>query len=334
MKDLSRYREHYIQLGFDFAKSFILHTAFELDLFEQIGEASYSSAELAGRLRVNSEALEMFLNTLVSLDILESQNDIYKISTNGIEIFLHDKPLYIGDLIKLQATSVQGWLQLAKSVRNREPAQLDDDFDGDFQALIDTFANAMQNAAMSHAEVLATELSLESADTLLDLGCGPGTYSAHFLKSHANLKVTLFDRPEILATARKRFTAEKLLERTNFIEGDFLEQNIDRKYDICFISHIIHEYDVATNTRLLAKIYNSLNSGGRLIIQDFFLNQDKQSPDFATVFSLQMLLTSPNGACYTLAETKAWLNEIGFSGIRKLDLNLPRANGIIVAIKP
>ena len=49
---------------------------------------------------------------------------------------------------------------------------------------------------------------------------------------------------------------------------------------------------------LIKRIYNALNSGGKIIIQDFILDNDKTSPSFSALFSLNMLLFTENGCVH------------------------------------
>jgi cyclopropane fatty-acyl-phospholipid synthase-like methyltransferase len=195
------------------------------------------------------------------------------------------------------------------------------------------FARAMHSTAMGHAQFLSRKLALKSAKTLLDMGGGPGTFTIHFLKENAELRATVFDLPETLKTTRKFVAAAKLEDRVSYQEGDFNETKLQGAFDVCFLSHIIHGQDELKNKALFKKIYAALNSGGRFIVQDFFLNRDRQSPQFSAVFALHMLLYTDRGRTYSFEETTSWLEETGFTNVKPLNLHLPRSIGLISAEK-
>ena len=60
--------------------------------------------------------------------------------------------------------------------------------------------------------------------------------------------------------------------------------------------------------------------GGRVIIHEFVLDETKTRPQFAALFSLNMLIGTQEGASYSESEYRAWLEDAGFKHIRKIDL--------------
>jgi predicted O-methyltransferase YrrM len=332
MSRLNVYRESVLDLGYDFAKTQVLQAAFEFDLFERLGEGAKTARTLSEELKANPESLELFLNALTSLGFLVSEGGGFRNTKYGLEIFLQGKPLYVGDMVRLQGNMVHGWLELKTSVLTGKAIG-----EGGFPEMDDqaaaAFARAMHNTAMGHAEFLASKLSLKSVKTLLDLGGGPGTFTIQFLKANPELKAVIFDLPKTFQTTRSLVNAEGLSGRVECQAGDFNQDEIKGNFDVCFLSHIIHGQSVEKNKKLFAKIFAHLNSGGKLIVQDFFLNSDKKSPQFAALFSLLMLINTDGGRTYTFSEAEDWLREAGFSHTSRLNLKLPRSIGVVIGEK-
>ena len=65
------------------------------------------------------------------------------------------------------------------------------------------------------------------------------------------------------------------------------------------------------------------------MVQDFILNPEKTSPQFATLFSLNMLVATEEGASYNEAEYEGWMKEAGFPAVQRI--NLPGPSDLIVA---
>jgi hypothetical protein len=70
------------------------------------------------------------------------------------------------------------------------------------------------------------------------------------------------------------------------------------------------------NHSLLRKLQRCLNPHGQLIVRDVFMNRQRTAPEWGTLFSVLLLLHTPQGRCYALDEIRAWLRQVGFSRIR------------------
>lgn len=331
MSRLSTYRESILQAGYDFVRARVLETAFELDVFERIGGNSKTASTLAEELGANQNSLELFLNALVSLGFLSSDGRAYHMTKFGSELFLKGKPLYVGDFISLHANMSSDWLALKDSVLNGRPVNRHEFYKSDEASA--SFARAMHNSAMGHAEFLAKKLSLKGAKKLLDLGGGPGTFTVHFLKANPELKATIFDLPTTLNTTRRFVAQAELTDRVHYQAGDFNEDVIEGTFDVCFLSHIIHSQDVEKNKTLFQRIFAHLNAGGKLIVQDFFLNTDRQSPQFSALFALMMLVHTDGGRTYTFDDVEDWMREAGFRHTKRPQMRLPRSIALLIGEK-
>ena len=333
MSRLQVYRESIINLGYDFIKSRVLQTAFELDIFERLGIGAKTALTLTEELKANLASLELFLNALVSLGFVELKGSGYRNTKYGQEIFLKEKPLYIGDYIRLHGRSFTDWAKLGEVVMTGKSLDRPDFFEADDPAVPAGFARAMHNTAMGHAEFLAKKISLKSVKILLDLGGGPGTFTICFLKENPELHATIFDLPTTLKTTRKFVEEAGFLNRVKFQAGNFNQDEIEGTFDVCFLSHIIHGQTGEKNRKLFPKIFKALNPGGKLIVQDFFLNPDKHSPQFAALFALIMLIHTDGGRTYTFEETEEWMRAAGFKRTARSHLNLPRSISLLTGEK-
>jgi hypothetical protein len=85
--------------------------------------------------------------------------------------------------------------------------------------------------------------------------------------------------------------------------------------------------------QILAKTFACLPSGGLVLISELLVNDDKTGPPPAALMSLTMLIEDEERN-YTAAEYEQWLTETGFRYPRRVPLNVPGANGLIIAEKP
>jgi hypothetical protein len=84
----------------------------------------------------------------------------------------------------------------------------------------------------------------------------------------------------------------------------------------------------------MQKTVDVLEPGGRLLVQEFVLDDTRDGPLFPALFSLNMLLGTPQGKAYSEAEIRSLLAAAGLEQIERLPVELPNGIGVISAFKP
>ena len=179
----------------------------------------------------------------------------------------------------------------------------------------------MHHRSQDAAQEVAQQVSLKKEKTLLDLGGGPGTYALAFLKKNPQLHATIMDRPAALEVARTLTHQYSCESRVSFQSGNFLNDKIPGTYDVVWYSNVLHIYSPEENMRVFRKITRALNPGGRLLIQDTFL-QDPEGlrPIEANLFAITMLLYTDTGNTYPLKDVRDWLRRAGLTRSRVMKL--------------
>jgi cyclopropane fatty-acyl-phospholipid synthase-like methyltransferase len=198
------------------------------------------------------------------------------------------------------------------------------------------FITAMDSLvhARGDAEIVAEKLDLTQVGDLLDVGSGPGTYPVFFCRKHPALRVTIFDLPATLKVTERFIAASGVREQITLIDGDYRNDPIPGKYQLVFLSNIIHAESSEVNEQLMAKLYGCLESGGRIVLKDHFLDDSKSHPSAGALFALSMLLTTEGGRCYSFSEANGWLENAGFQRIHETTLPPPLTSSLVIGIKP
>lgn len=328
----SQSREKLLALGYAYWPPRILHAAFGLGVFQALGNQALTADTLARRLKANPRGLGLLLNALAGMGLLKKKGNQFSNSSATRFFFLPGEEAYIGDFVKLQQSSWEGWSDLEESVRTGKAYRRPPFLENAKQSVRD-FTRAMHNTALGHAPVLAKRVSLRGRKYLLDVGGGSGAFSVYFLKANPRLKATVFDLPGTIPFTRQITAKYGLKDRLVFQKGDFLRDPIKGRYDAVFISHIIHGLSEKENRLLMRKIYDALEPGGEILIQDFFLNRNLTAPLFPALFSLNMLLHTPQGRSYSFFEAEEWLRAAGFKKISRLRPVFPRDIRVLKGIK-
>ena len=219
------------------------------------------------------------------------------------------------------------WSQLDQAVRSGKPLKNRSSFNKDEWR--ESFLMGMFNIAMNLAPQIVPLINLASRRRLLDLGGGPGTYAIHFCLHNPKLKACIFDLPTTRPFAEKTIKQFELMERIDFVAGNYLEDPIAGRYDAVWLSHILHGEGPAACRMIIQKAVNALDPGGMIIIHDFILADTMDRPLFPALFSLNMLLGTESGQAYCEKQLVDMLKTCGVKNIRRLPLQVPNDSGII-----
>ncbi len=227
-------------------------------------------------------------------------------------------PKYRGAYLELLKGQWADWSHLTIAVRSGCPLDRDEP---DSPAYRRQFTRAMHHRSLEVSARVAAQIDLQRAETLLDLGGGPGTYAMAFLARYPQLRATVCDRVPALAVAKEIAATHKARKRLSYLPLNFMDEALPGQYDVVWYSNVLHIYSPQENQALFRRVYSALPPGGRLIIQDAFLH-DREGlyPEEASLFAVSMLLFTERGNTYSFRETAEWLRGAGYVKIRPIKM--------------
>lgn len=300
------------EIAYAFQTSRILLTAFELDLFTYLDKHLFTSEQLSEKLNCNFKHLEKLLNALVSLGFLRKVKNKFYNSDAASMFLVKGKNEFMGNLYHVNDLW-HSWSNLTEVIKTGR-SEINKKIDKNWK---ENFIAAMHSRALKESKILASMLNLENVNTMLDLGGGSGIFSMAFIEKNNNIKSTIFDLPEIIPITKKYVNEFRLKENISFIEGNYLIDNFEKKYDLIFLSSVVHINSFDQNMFLIKKCYESLNQRGQIIIKDWVMNEDKTEPVGGAIFSINMLVETENGNTYSENEMKNWFFNAGINNIER-----------------
>jgi SAM-dependent methyltransferase len=292
-------------------RSCILITAAQFDLLGWIGEVEKSPRAVAAHFGGHAVAWEMFLNALCGMGLLRKRAEKFSnvqfssryLSGAGANFLLPNYDAW------------DTWGGLASSLITGKRPRSQKPFVSD-RAKAKRLLRGLHLHAQQIAPYLIEKLPLTGCRTLLDVGGGLGTFAAAFCRHYPRLRATMVEHPNILPLARRAVRDLGMAKRVRVIGLDFLRDALPRGFDTVFVSNVLHAHGVAQNRSLLTKLHRCLNPRGHLILRDVFMGRDRTAPEWGTLFSVSLLLHTPQGRCYALDEFLGWLRQAGFSRIK------------------
>jgi (2Fe-2S) ferredoxin/predicted O-methyltransferase YrrM len=304
----------------------VMLTALELDLFTAVGDGA-SAEVVAGRLKASPRATEMLLNAVASLQLLQKTDGIFQNTAASARYFAQpSKDNARGGLLHM-VNIWHNWSNLTEcvhqgtSVKKEKPAA---DWTRNFIAAMDRIAN-------ERARHLLKALGSDGIRRILDLGGGSGAYSIAFTRAIPGAQAEILDIPEVVPLTEDYVRKAGLADRITVRAGDMLRDGFGRDRDLIFLNAICHMFSEQQNRDLFRRACQALGANGRLVVQDFILEQDKTSPQFAALFALNMLVGTEAGNSYSEPEYADWLHAAGFGEVTRV--RLPGPSDLMVATK-
>jgi predicted O-methyltransferase YrrM len=295
-----------------FMESRVLLTAAEFDVFTLLAGHGWSAQQVTDQLGGDLRGVTTLLDALAAMGLLDKQDGAYRTPTALAPALRSDSPTSILPSLLHAVNLWERWSHLTTQIkgdplpaaaRRRDTA---------------AFIGAMHVGAAQQADRIVAAIGVGKARRLLDVGGGPGTYTAAFLRAEPALSATMFDLPDVIYMARTRLNAAGLADRVTFAGGHMLDDALPGGHDLAFLSAIIHMFSAEENLRLYRRVYDALAAGGRVVIRDHVMSDDHTHPPSGALFAVNMLVGTSGGGCYSFAEIAEGLHAAGFSRVRLL----------------
>jgi (2Fe-2S) ferredoxin/SAM-dependent methyltransferase len=311
-----------------FQDSRVLLTALELDVFTAVAAGATAEAVASAR-GLDPRGATLLLNALAALGLLVKRDGVYRNTPRAARYLCAGSPDDARAALRHHVSLWPRWSTLTDAVRAGHAVS-----PGDATTRTDDWTVPFI-AAMHRNAVLRAPLVVQAvgpARRLLDVGGGSGAYAIAFAQAHPDLDADVLDLPSVLPITRKHLADAGLADRVRTREGDLRRDELGTGYDLVLLSAICHMLSPAENQDLLRRARAALAPAGRIVIQDFVVDEDGTAPLHAALFALNMLVGTPGGQTYSASQYQAWLRTAGCSEARLLEL--PGPTDLVVGTCP
>jgi (2Fe-2S) ferredoxin/2-polyprenyl-3-methyl-5-hydroxy-6-metoxy-1,4-benzoquinol methylase len=312
-----------------FMESRVMLTAIELDLFTAIGSGA-SAKEVAERIQGDLRGTIAVLNALVALKALSKKDDTFFNAPLAARFLVAGAPDDSRSAIMHTAHLWHRWSTLTEVVRKGSPLANVNPAERPKDGTI-AFIAAMHKIASFRAVQVTPQIDLAQVNSVLDLGAGSGAYSIALARKKPGMKITAFDLPMVIPIMQNYVKDAGLEGKIDFLSGNMLEADLGKNYDLVILNAICHMFGPEQNLLLFKRVNAALNRGGRILIQDNIMNEDKTFPRAGAVFAINMLVNTQSGSTYSSREYFDWLKQAGFSDPKVIPL--PGPTDMVVADK-
>ena len=311
--------ETIMQLGWGFWGSKTLLSAVELGVFTELSKGPLDLEALTSRLALHPRSARDFFDALVALGMLARDGGVYA-NTPETTLFLDKaKPTYIGGILEMANKRLyRFWDGLTEALRTGLPQNEAKDGGEDLfgviyadPVILESFLRGMTGVSLPAAQAMAALFPWNEVTSFVDVGCAQGGATVAIAQAHPHLGAVGFDLAVVQPVFEAYVREKALSDRVRFAAGDFFAGPLPSA-DVIIMGHILHDWDLEQKRMLLAKAYAALPEGGRLIVYDAIIDDERRQNAFGLLMSLNMLIETNGGFDYTGADCIGWMKEAGF----------------------
>ncbi len=310
-----------------------LLTANRMGLFALLENDPKTLEQIVGELGTQQKATRMLLNACIALELLEESEDRYKNTSLSQAFLIPGQQGYLGDAIRYSDDLYDSWGKLEDALKTGIPPMPAEMYTGKDQEQTRNFVYGMHNRAMGIGRMMVDLIDLSGRKKMIDVGGGPGTYSSLFAQRYPLLNSQVLDLPGVLKISEEIIESLGISDRVTTRPLNYMLEDFPPHNDVVLISGVFHRESEETCCGFIRRAHQALDTGGMLVVSDIFTDAGGKGPLFATLFSLNMMLTAADGEVHADEDVANWMRQQHFAGIDKICFPQPMPHRIVVGIK-
>ena len=311
-----------------FVHSQVLLACVRLQVFEWLREQPRSLSQLAQHCRMPAAAMQRLLQSAMALQLIEQRGpDSYGLGALGAPVAAdpglrlmieHNAVLFddMRDPLALLRDEMQPHMQAYWPYMNGDNPQ------GWEAEKVARYSELMSASQRFVIEELLASYDFSVHRQVLDIGGGKGGWVMALAQHVPGLHLHLMDLPPVAALAAERMEQAGLSARVTVHAGSFISNALPKGADLVTLVRVAHDHPDAVVKALLQKIYQTLPSGGRLLLAEP-MAQPAGEPPVGDAYFHFYLLAMGSGRLRTPAELRGFMIEAGFESVEPVANPMP-----------
>jgi hypothetical protein len=297
-----------VDLAIGYMGSKQLFAASRIGLFAALADGDKDAGELAAATGVSERIARILADGMSSKGLLIRTAGRYALDPDaraylaGASAELDLAPF----LTFLDQISYPHWLQFGHTVDTTEPGDLGMD-----EARWGTFMAGVMTYNGLHAAMFADAVDTAGRSRLLDLGGLAPYFSLEVMKKNPALHTTFAFAPDFADSVRQAVTDAGVADRAEVVAAETATARIEGPFDLVFANHVIHRFTAEENAGIFRNARASASAGARLVVLDFFLDDDPQQRSIDALHAAEYLVIDGT-VVYPESEVRGWLEAAGW----------------------
>lgn len=312
-----------------FVNSQMLAALVELRVLHLLAERATTADALAVRLNVPPDRMAVLLQAGAAMHLLRRKGDRFHLAQRGAA-FLGVAGLE--DMVRHHAVLYGDLADPVAFVRGETAPALADFWPYVFDASgpMDRDVSARYSRLMADSQTIVAQEALSSVplkgvSRLLDVGGGTGAFLRAVHARYPALELALFDLPDVVALADVPDTVARH-------GGSFRDDPLPQGADAVSLVRVLYDHRDETVRALLAKTYDALPAGGRVLVIEPMSGGARPDPHTDVYFSVYTMAMQ-TGRTRNAQQIGMLLKDAGYAEIRAIRTYRPYVTGVVTARK-
>ena len=311
--------EEISDVAFGFMGSKALFAALHHQVFTRLADGPLTAEQAAEATGLHPERVRTLLTALAALGILSVEGGRFGNSPAADSFLVKGAKYDFGDYLRLQVDRQMYTLldQIELALANKLPddatASYAEWFSDPEEARL--YSMSQHAGSLGPALGLAKSVDLSGARRLLDVGGGTGAFAITLCEAFPDLRATVVDFPNVVSLGAKYAEDAGLADRITYVPGDALNTEWPGDQDAVLMSYLFSGVPGEAHDVLLARAFERLAPGGRILIHDFVVSADRTGPKLAALWQLQHTAFTPKARSLDDAWLAQQLTKAGFAEV-------------------
>ena len=316
--------EEVSNIAFGFMASKAMFAGLHLDVFTHLAAGPKTCENLSEIVGVPANRIVTLMNALNGVGLVELDGNLYANSL-GAEAFLSRESKYdFGDYLRFQID--QQMYPFLGQLNEVLDGSLSSDAVDSYQHWMSNpeqaalYSNAQHSGSLGPGRTIARMVDLSGAKSLLDVAGGTGAMTIRLLEANPDLTSTIIDFPNVSEIGWRFITEANMTNRVRYIPSNALNVEWPSEQDALLMSYLFSGVPGEEVPRLVQYAFDSLVPGGKFLVHDFMVNDDRTGPVLAALWQLQHMAFTPDAHSITAGWLKAEMKKAGFIDIQDIQV--------------
>ena len=316
--------EEVSNIAFGFMASKAMFAGLHLDVFTHLAAGPKTCENLSEIVGVPANRIITLMNALNGVGLVELNGNLYANSL-GAEAFLSRESKYdFGDYLRFQID--QQMYPFLGQLNEVLDGSLSSDAVDSYQHWMSNpeqaalYSNAQHSGSLGPGRTIARMVDLTGAKSLLDVAGGTGAMTIRLLEANPDLTSTIIDFPNVSEIGWRFITEANMTNRVRYIPSNALNVEWPSEQDAILMSYLFSGVPGEEVPRLVQYAFDSLVPGGKFLVHDFMVNDDRTGPVLAALWQLQHMAFTPDAHSVTAGWLKVEMKKAGFIDIQDIQV--------------